>query len=305
MVINYKEAFKILFKSFIDATKWKIWKWFLTGSIGALIGTLTVGEKIFHLDADRSIKLGVGFLGVLFVLRFFLIFFKEVLKYFHEVYRNAVYGDAIILLKDGFAHTHAYRKQARHNDKEFMKIMMNFCNFLREIYNKTTDSECSVSIKVPKHDPSVTEQTVLINLTRDTSHHMRNTEKYIGTKHTLIGNTAFTYCLNQVMNNAADKHYVNNSINETKNYESTSKCCYDKGILPYSSELVIPITSIIRDSGKNADCLGFLCVDSNKREAFKSKYDIALLEGVADGIYDLISGRNNLDTPQNSQTNDN
>jgi len=308
MTFNYSEISKIIKKSAKDAAKeGRIWKWFLTSGIGALLGTLSLGERIFQLEAERSIIFGIFFIVGLYVLRFFLIFFKETWKYFHEAYKNSIYGDAIILLKDGFSLTHSYRKASTHDDKNFMRIMMTFCNYLKEIYDKTTDSKCSVSIKVPKYDPSVNENTVLMNLTRDTSRdtsqQRRDTQQYVETKHTLMGNTAFTYCFNKVMANSNERHYINNRINKTDNYQTTSRECYDNGILPYNSELVIPITSIVRDDNKNADCHGFLCVDSNKENAFNSKYEIALLEGVADGVYDLISGRNSFNSNINNQTN--
>ena len=296
MIINYRELFRALGISFTKAFKWNVWKWLLTSSIGAFSGTLKFGERFFDLDLERSVKYAVIVLIGLFFLRFTLIFIKESFKYFHETYRNSVFGEAIIILKDSFANTHAYRKNPGHDDTEFMRIMMTFCNNLRDIYNKITDGECSVSIKVPKYDPNVTEHTVLMNLTRDVKHNGRDTQQYSDTKHTLIGNTAFTYCFNKVMTNTKEKHYVNNNINETDNYESTSKDCHENGILPYNSELVIPIVPIKSDKLENNDCHGFLCIDCVKKGAFKSKYEIALLEGVADGIYDLISERNNFNT---------
>jgi|JI7StandDraft_1071085.scaffolds.fasta_scaffold20616_4 hypothetical protein len=293
MTFNYKEIWTILAKSFEGSFKWKLWKWLLTGSIGALIGTLTFGEKIFHLDTQKSVLYACAFLAILFILRFVLIFIKESLKYFHQVYVNSVYGDAIIILKENFASTHYYRKSPGHNDDEFMKSMMLFCNGLKEIYDKILKSETSVSIKVPIRDTGVKEQTTLMNLTRDAKHISRDTQQYKDLKHTIIGNTPFSYCLSKVVNNSKEKAYINNKVNETENYNNTSRECYGDGKLPYNSELVYPIVPIINESKTNSICHGFICIDSVKQDAFKSKYDVAILEGVADGIYDLISERNN------------
>lgn len=299
MTINYKELSNAFCYSFKEAFKWRIWKWLLTGSLGALSGTLQFGEKFFSLNKEKSILYAFIGLVSLFLLRFILIFFKESFKYFHETYKNSVYGEAIIILKDSFANAHAYRKRDGYDDTEFMRIMITFCNNLRDIYNKITDADCSVSLKVPRYDTSVSEHTILTNLTRDVKHGNRDTKTYTETKHNLLGNTAFTYCFNKVMTNAKEKHYINNKINETDNYLSTSKVCYDNGILPYNSELVIPIVPIVPNSDGNLDCHGFLCVDCDVKGAFHSKYDIALLEGVADGIYDLISLRNNFNSFKN------
>jgi len=294
MTFNYKEIYNILGKSLTDAFRWKIWKWFLTGSIGATISTLTIGEKIFHLNTNKSIIYGIVAIIILFILRFLLIFMKESLKYFHEVYTNSIYGDTIIILKESFATAHYYRKTPGHDDKEFMNSMIVFCNSLKEIYDKITKSDCSVSIKVPLKDDSINEHSILMNLTRDVKHNNRDTEKYSKIKHTIIGNTPFSYCINKVIKNARNKAYINNNINETTNYDNTSKECYDNEVLPYHSELVYPIIPAINVDNKNYYCHGFICIDSNKKDAFKTPYDIAIIEGVADGIYDIISERNKL-----------
>ena len=299
MTFNTKEIWTILGKSLQGSIKWKIWKWFVTGSIGALVGTLTIGERFFNIEPKRSVIFGIVFLVILFTLRFLLIFLKESLKYFHQVYVNSIYGDAIIILKESFASTHFYRKKPGHNDEEFIKSMILFCDNLKEIYDKIIKSNTSVSIKVPIRDTDVQEQTILMNLTRDTKHFSRDTEKYKSIKHTIIGNTPFTYCLNNVINNASNKAYINNNVNETENYNNTSIECYSDGKLPYNSELVFPIVPIINESKKNFICHGFICIDTIKIDAFKSKYDIAIIEGVADGIYDLISERNKFINHQN------
>lgn len=293
MTFNYKEIWTILSNSFEASFKWKLWKWLLTGSLGSLISALTLGEKIFHLEPERSIKFAIISIICLFLIRFILIFFKESLKYFHQVYVNSVYGDAIMILKDNFATTHYYRKSPGHNDEEFMKSMILFCNGLKEIYDRILKSDTCVSIKVPIRDTSVQEHTTLMNLIRDAKHNSRDTQQYKEIKHTIIGNSPFSYCFSKVVNNSKEKAYINNRVNETENYNNTSRECYENGILPYNSELVYPIVPILNESKINSICHGFICIDSVKRDAFKSKYDTAILEGVADGLYDLISERNN------------
>jgi hypothetical protein len=293
MTFNNREIWIILTKSFEASFKWKLWKWLLTGSLGTLIGTMTLGEKIFHLEPRRSIVFALISIACLFLIRFILIFFKESLKYFHQVYVNSVYGDAIIILKENFATTHYYRKSLEQNDEEFIKYMILFCNGLKEIYDKILKSETCVSIKVPIRDMGVQEHTTLMNLTRDVKHNSRDTQQYKDIKHTIIGNTSFSYCFSEVINNSKEKAYINNNVNKTENYNNTSRECYNNGILPYNSELVYPIVPILNESKNNSICHGFICIDSEKQNAFKSKYDVAILEGVADGIYDLISERNN------------
>jgi hypothetical protein len=59
--------------------------------------------------------------------------------------------------------------------------------------------------------------------------------------------------------------------------------------LPYRSEVVVPITPIVViGGGRKKQFLGYLCVDCDSEDAFHDKYDVEMLRGVADGIYDLI-----------------
>jgi hypothetical protein len=274
------------------AFNWSLWKWLVTGSAGILLSVLQIGKNFFSLDAKQSAIYAVGALLLLYLARFFLLFIVNALKYYHEVYHNSAYGEAIIILKDSFAQAHAYRKTGGYQDKEFITTMLLFCNNLKIIYDKLTKSSCSVSIKVPIEDNKVDEKTVFMNLTRDTSHKNRDTKEYSETKHTLIGNTAFSFAFNRVMQGQREKHYINNDVKGSKNYENTSKSCSPNGVLLYSSELVHPIVPIISQSSKNFDCLGFICIDCEQTNAFESKYMIGIIEGVADGLYDIISQRN-------------
>lgn len=291
MSFNYREIFRILKDSFADAFKWKHWRWLL-GSFSTSLAVLMISKTIFDVTTKESFIYGTNFLVGLFLLRFILVFLKESLKYLHDVYTNSTYGEAIIILKDSFAQAHAYRKVPGHQDIEFMSAMLTFCNNLKEIYDKITKSDCCVSIKVPMGDIKVDEKAVLINLTRDVIHRDRDTKHYSETKHTLIGNTAFANSFNKFISGNRNRVYINNNVNDAVNYENTSRLVHKEGVLPYNSELVHPIVPIINIDNKNLNCHGFICIDSNKMNVFKGKYDVAIIEGVADGIYDIISQRN-------------
>jgi len=138
----------------------------------------------------------------------------------------------------------------------------------------------------------VDEKASMENLCRDPEFYkIRDTDSYKKTNHTIIGNTAFQKALNNVLKDNKIKYYLNNSISKTKDYENTSKDSSKDGKLSYESELVYPIIPMINDDSKNILCKGFLCIDSDKENAFNDYYDVAIIEGVADGIYDLLSER--------------
>ncbi|HOY06673.1 MAG TPA: hypothetical protein PLO67_14795 [Saprospiraceae bacterium] len=297
---NYGKIWDLVKISIKQTLALKFWSW-LIGSVGAILGLLQIGKNFFGLEIEDSVKSAVIALGVFFVFRFVLIFIRNGMKYYHEIYLNSNYGEAIILLTDSFAQTHLYRKTPGHQDEEFMKTMLSFCSTLKKIFDTTTNSNCCVSIKVPVADSKVHEKTVMFNLARNVEHKKRDTKEYERIKHTLIGNTAFIYAFNRVIEGSREKYYLNNFVKSTSNYESTSRPSYEGGILPYESELVHPIVPLLNIRQPNSDCRGFICVDSDKKNAFKSKYEIAILEGVADGIYDIISERNRFKNRTNAR----
>lgn len=294
MGFNFKQIWIILIESIKEAMRWKVWKWLLTGSLGTALSYFQLGKNFLGFDLKCSLVFAAGFIVILFIARLVLIFFIKVSKYYHEVYKNSTYGEAIVILKESFARIHRYRKTPGHQDAEFISAMITICDNLKKIYDKITNSECSVSLKVPLSDNKVDEKTVLMNLTRDRAHNKRDTDTYKNIKHTLIGNTAFFTSFSKVIKNSPEKYYINNQVNKTENYLNTSKDCYEDGIFPYNSELVHPIVpAFAEDDSKNYDCHGFICIDSTKGNAFNGKYDAAIIEGVVDGIYDIISERNN------------
>ena len=290
MEINYTAFLKVLNQSFLKAFEWNIGKWISTGGGFGLITSLILpfGQEEWKWNYTTAIKYGLIALLTLYLIRFIALFIKESLKYFHSVYKESTYGNAIILLRDSFAEAHYYRKTPDFQDKEFMSSMMIFCNNLKMCFDSITKSSCSVSIKVPILDKKVGEHTILKNLTRDQKNINRDTKQYQEIEHTILGNSAFSSCLDNVLKDRPKKYYINNDVNNENNYRNTSKECYKDGILPYNSELVFPIIPLKKSDKDNFDCHGFICIDSDKKNAFDEKYSPAIVSGVADGIYDII-----------------
>lgn len=289
MTFNFTEIANVIKLSAKLSLKWTGWKFFLS-SIGSVGGTLLIGEKYFGFTLDKSIVAGIGVLIFIFIIRFLLIFVKESFKYIHEVYQNSIFGNAIILLNECFASLNEYRKKNTHDDEEFMKAMILLCNNLKIIFTDIAKNECAVSIKVPIAN-IWNNETLIMNLVRDSDHSSRDTKEYMETEHTLLGNTAFTFCLHKVSSNNDLKAFINNSVNNSKNYVNTSMPLHKDQKLPYNSELVYPIVPINMNH-KQHSCLGFICIDSPKENAFNTKYEVAIVKGVADGIYDIINTRN-------------
>ncbi|WP_426065391.1 hypothetical protein [Flavobacterium sp. DSP2-3-1] len=285
---------KILLLSWKSTFTGNLWKW-LIGSASTLFGLLLLGKNFFNTTVENSIYIGISILLIIFLIRYLLFFSINVIQLIHYTYKESVYGDAIILLRDSFSKIHSLRKFDQIEDKDFIETMVIFCNNLKVIFDKKTKNKCSVSIKVPVKG-HVNESTKVINLCRDSvATKIRDTNDYQKLNHTIIGNTAYQKILNNILKeNKEQLYYLNNNISFSADYENTSKDSYENGKLPYESELVYPLIPHLWDSkSKNFECIGFICIDCNTKDVFDEKYDVAIISGVADGIYDTITLRNN------------
>lgn len=282
----------IIFKE--STTDWGIWKWIIS-SLSGFITIILSGKNFFNLDLIYSILFGLLFIFIVWFVRFVYLCVKYSIKYIHNIYVDSIWGDAIIELKNAYSEIHFLRKQEEISDEKFIDAMITFCDTLKKIFDKKTEANCCVSIKVPIAYDEKLESLQLFNLCRDSSHKSRDTHQYMQIKHSIIGNTAFSKIVNKILK-CNQKHlaYVNNDIPNSSDYENTSKECYPDGILPYSSELVYPIVPIKGFETNQKNLKGFICVDCNRPNKFDdSRYDIPMIQGIADCIYDIFAKRNN------------
>lgn len=289
----FMDKLKVIFVE--STTQWKLWKYIIPTDIIGIIAFLSIGEDLFGLSKLESVMWG----GIIIISIWFCLFIalclKFLIKYCHNIYVDSIWGDAIIELKNAYSEIHYLRKQEDINSEDFIGVMIIFCDTLKKIFDKKTDADCCVSIKVPISVGESLESLELQNLCRDSSHRNRDTEQYKNIKHRIIGNTAYSLIVDNILKgNQKRLAYVNNNIPNSSNYINTSIECYPDGILPYSSELVYPIVPIKGNETNQKDLKGFICIDCNKPNKFdESRYDIPMVQGVADGIYDIFANRNN------------
>ena len=292
---------KISIDSFKETLKSKFWKWFFGGP-GGVFGILWIAK---NLDSDTkgtaSALIGLKWLLILFSIRYLSILFKNIIKYLNTIYRESTYRESIITLKFIFSNLRILRYK-QFTDEEFMEKMKILCNELAGLFNKQNKSICSVSIKVPVNGVINTKSIIadckVRNLIRDsTASDDRDVPKYISKEHTILGNTCYRKIVDNLLTkNFSKLHYINQNIPKSVEYDNTSKNTYGNGSLKYDSEIVVPIFPSIGEGDREYDILGFLCVDCKEINKFEEKYDIPLIAGVADGIYDILEKRNDLIT---------
>ena len=281
-----------MFKSALKQTiKYSFWKFFL-GSISTILGMFLIGKNFLAMEVQKSILFGVAIFIGIFTIRFIYFLGRNIIIYIHNVYVDSIWGQAIIDLKTAYSHIHYIRNKDEFTDEEFVESMIVFCNTLKGIFDRKTKSNCCVSIKVATTEDDRLETLEVRNLCRDTEHGNRDTTAYAAIQHTIIGNTPYRVIVNKLLK-GNQKHlaYINNCINNAPDYDNTSRECYKDGILPYKSELVYPIVPIKGDNMRKLK--GFICIDCNQENKFdEDRYDIPMVQGIADGIYDLFVNRN-------------
>lgn len=286
---NNSSCRELLISSFKETLN-GFFKKFLFGGLGSFLAAFYIGKNLLNYEIKDSIFLGLLlFLGI-FMCEFLIRLLYKLWLKFKFIQNESLYGEAIIILKDGFARIHSLRKLNPMPDDNFKSTMIYLCDQVKKIFDSLTKAECSVSIKVGVNEGDMSSDTEVTTLCRDSSVRGRDTLEYLKIKHVVFMNTCFNSILTKLKDPNKFQYYINNDINNTENYENTSKTCYKNEILPYCSEFVVPILPIIREN-RDFNLVGFLCVDCDIKGGFDEKYDPHILQGVADGIYDIIVTR--------------
>ena len=89
--------------------------------------------------------------------------------------------------------------------------------------------------------------------------------------------------------------FFSNNLSTVKNYQNShwTQEVWDKNDFPYISAIVWPIRKLLTAPvdgtlHQEHDCLGFLCVDSKARNAFRKRFDFSVGAGYADTLYALL-----------------
>ena len=273
-MFNRKTIFKFLFN-------------FFAGSFATILGVFAFGKNFLDMPLRQSIGLGIIIYAGLFTIWILVWLFNSLYKSFKLYFLTSVWGEGILLRNQVFAELNSVGR-SRYNEGLALRALVTVCDNTKEFFDTKTGSETSVSIKIPIFFNSEYETMEMRNLCRDSQHFSRDNDKYKSIKHTVIGNTAFYSIVADLRDQKFPLYYLNNNIENTRDYRNTSSACYKDGHLPYKSEIVVPILPLKRD-GRDYQMCGFLCLDSDKAGVFgDARYDIPYLMGIADGLYDVV-----------------
>lgn len=278
----------IFLKSFLDTIKKKNWYWI--GGVPGVLTAISCLQSFVKLTWWQNLLvLGCTFAAI-FILFYGYYFLRNAYGWIHNVTVESIWGEVVKVLADVYAQIHEIEREETITEKDVADVLGTFCNKVKQLFDKKTNSDCCVSIKLPisHYSDSGEWQSIQVrNVSRDQKHISdRDTQDYKNSNHDIIGNTAYSYVISMVVKDSSKpKVYLENNVKDVANYLTTS--C--RQTIPYESELVVPIIPSRYKKISDIYFGGFLCVDSNKRNAFDAEhYDIPMTVGLADGLYSIM-----------------
>lgn len=283
----------------VNALKLTVQKknWLWMGGVPGVLTMLSYAMQIVKVEWWMVALLFIGGLLVIGLMLFLQYLIPLYVLHHSEKKEASCWGEAVKELAIAYAAIHQLERQVQSvNMKDIAMTLGKFCDVVKKIFDRLTESNCCVSIKVPvsNYTDSGEWNTIQVkNVARDRKHITdRDTEEYKAACHDVLGNTAYSRVISLVLKESSKPHiYLNNDVDLEKdpNYATTSQDCNDRTSIPYKSELVVPILPSNYSKLSEVTFGGFLCIDSDKKNAFREKgYDVPMTLGLADGLYVLM-----------------
>lgn len=214
----------------------------------------------------------------------------------------------------GFAKIHQMQRQMsqiHHNSIEFegqMALMIkNFqevCTHIADGFNLITGTtDISVCIKLASGSKEITKRSSVYTLVRDSRSASRRSYNEAGNLHVIDNNTSYSQILRLMSNAQNGRCFFCNNLPQLPQYKNTSFSNYGQAIwnnslspeqhnndwkLPYRSTVVTGVYPNQSEFFENKWLIGYLCIDSSKIDSFHEKFDVPVLTGIADGIYNTL-----------------
>lgn len=278
----------IFIKSFHESFQKKNWRW-----LGGFSGIVTIGSFVQQnvtLEWWEVLLVMITSLVAIATLFYLFYFLRNAYGWIHNVTVESIWGEIITVLAEVYAMIHEVERKEKVTENDIAKVLGGFCNKVKKLFDKKTNSKCCVSIKVPISNYSASGQWMNIqvkNIARDQDHiSERDTQEYKDAHHDISGNTAYVHILSLVIKQSSKPNiYLDNDVHANPNYDTTS----NRKEIPYKSELVVPILPTKYKKLEDVWFGGFLCIDSEKKNSFDAnRYDVPMTIGLADGLYSIM-----------------
>jgi uncharacterized membrane protein len=267
----------------------------IVGSLASIIAFGVYFEPLLNLQ---------GWIGVLF-LGIISLFFLSYNLYLISKYRKRVkYANVFQEINIAFSQLHSIDRKETISAELIIQNLTFLCEFISHAFKKINDCEIGVCIKYLTYENKRPKAETLV---RDSNSKVngRKTGKNDTKNHWLDSNSDFDFIYSNFDNENIDttfyyerclptkKGYINTRLD--KNWVKENKIPFIENYLRkkawplwYRSTLVVPIVPINADEQSQQMIRGFLCIDAPKSNTFYPQFDVNILKGISDGLYNKI-----------------
>lgn len=276
-----------------------IWDYFimLLGTLGSLASIITLSVFFNQLSTEGWIA--VLFMGV--ICLYFVIYNFWLLTRYRKKTRYAdAYGDINI----GFSHLHRLRRIENITIDQILPELEKLCDEVSHAFSRVYSGKIGVCIKFIVNDNGRPRCETLVRDSYSNAQ-SRKSGTQDTTKHWIDANSDFEFIYSNFDNDNVDtSYYLEHHLPTCRDYKNTrlkvgwkpkSFALWPEKYarkwnwpLPYKSTLIVPIVPLIANDQSQEAIRGFLCADSPKEGDFNKYYDVDIMKGVADGIYNQI-----------------
>lgn len=265
--------------------------------------TIFLFVNSYYRNVGSEGKIAIIFLGT------FALYFLVVVLIYQIIWgRKVRYAEVLPHINLGFSYLHEEIRSDHPDLEKIATTCERICTQLTHAFSIISGTPCSISIKVLSQKKDIGKDNTkikVLTLARDQqSASFRGYPSHVD--HWLDENTDFRILL-EMISTPRGRYFFCNQLPFRKNYQNTSIAQYGgepkawnipgwkhfvrhwRWPLPYKSTIVVPICPALSNKRVQKNLIGYLCVDSPKLGAFKKQYDVDLMEGVADGLYNLVS----------------
>jgi hypothetical protein len=244
-----------------------------------------------------------GKLAIIVLAGFVVALFVYAARQEYAYSRKARYAESLRYLGHAFATLQSLACDQESNVSQIKLGCEAACNDLSAALTLISATHCSVCIKALKNADAAGADTRLevVTLCRDANSGARETSTG-GHIHFADKNTDFTHIHERL--GTPTGHFLSNFLPSIAGYQNSSFASYGRPSqvnwpiigtilrdatwpLPYKSTVVVPI-STERTEPKYGKLVGYLCVDSRSRGAFRRRYDVEMMFAIAGCLYDVL-----------------
>lgn len=269
----------------------------LIGTMGSLASVICLYAFFNNLSTEGWIA--VLFMGVISL--YFVIYNFWLLTRYRKKTR---YADAYGAINIGFSHLHRLRRIENLQINQILPELAKLCDEMSYAFGRLYGSQIGICIKFIVNDNGRPRCETLVRNSYSNAQNRKSGSQDV-TKHWIDANSDFEFIYSNFDNDNVDtSYYLEQHLPTCRDYKNTrlkngwkpkSYFLFPEKYarkwnwpLPYKSTLIVPIVPLIANDQSQEAIRGFLCADSPSEGIFNKYYDVDIMKGVADGIYNQI-----------------